>query len=91
MRAGKKVPGGKLLRVEFYCNGAVITSAKITGDFFLHPEEGLSHLEDALLGGMRTMQQRLDTAVSEHDLELIGFSVVDIIELVQGAFDAVQS
>jgi lipoate---protein ligase len=45
----EKVPGGKLLRIKVdYDN--VINSVKITGDFFLHPEESITEIENALVG-----------------------------------------
>ncbi|HYY91450.1 MAG TPA: lipoate protein ligase C-terminal domain-containing protein [Candidatus Dormibacteraeota bacterium] len=43
-----KAPGGKMLRVRLMENAGRIESAKISGDFFLIPEESLSKLEKML-------------------------------------------
>ncbi len=45
LSADYKVPGGKLLRVRLRETGGRIESAKISGDFFLIPEDSLAKLE----------------------------------------------
>ena len=45
LSADYKAPGGKLLRVRLKEADGRIESAKISGDFFLIPEESLSKLE----------------------------------------------
>ncbi|RLG69865.1 MAG: hypothetical protein DRO11_07085 [Methanobacteriota archaeon] len=45
-----KVPGGKLLRVELSVEKNTIKGVKITGDFFMYPEESISLLESTLVG-----------------------------------------
>ena len=44
-----KVPNGKLLKVALTANNGRIGQLKITGDFFLYPEEDLQKLEEALI------------------------------------------
>ena len=46
--ADYKAPGGKLVRVRLRDEQGVIRSIKITGDFFLIPEESLGKLEKML-------------------------------------------
>jgi len=46
--ADYKVPGGKLVRVRLKEDHGQIRSVKITGDFFLIPEESLGKLEKML-------------------------------------------
>jgi len=46
--ADYKAPGGKLVRVRLREEQGVIRSIKITGDFFLIPEESLGKLEKML-------------------------------------------
>ena len=48
MSSDYKAPGGKMLRVRIREKDGRIESAKISGDFFLIPEEGLSKLEKML-------------------------------------------
>jgi lipoate-protein ligase A len=45
-----KVPGGKLLKVTCETENKMIQSVKISGDFFLHPEETIVILEKNLVG-----------------------------------------
>lgn len=76
-----KVPGGKLIRIRAKVVGGKLASVKITGDFFLHPEEGITKLEKALMGGKlekftlhKTVEKALDGC------EVIGFSADDMVE-----------
>ncbi len=46
--ADYKAPGGKLVRVRLKEENGVIESVRISGDFFLVPEEDLSKLEKIL-------------------------------------------
>jgi len=46
--ADYKAPGGKLVRVRLREEQGVIRSIKITGDFFLIPEDSLGKLEKML-------------------------------------------
>src|SRR5437016_13998159 len=48
LSADYKAPGGKLLRVRLRETGVRIESAKISGDFFLIPEDSLAKLEKML-------------------------------------------
>ncbi len=45
-----KAPGGKLVRVRMEENNGEIESVRISGDFFLVPEDQLSRLEKMLIG-----------------------------------------
>jgi len=46
--ADYKAPGGKLVRIRLSEEHGLIRSIKITGDFFLIPEESLGKLEKML-------------------------------------------
>src|SRR5437879_2714005 len=48
LSADYKAPGGKLLRVRLRETGGRIESAKISGEFFLIPEDSLANLEKML-------------------------------------------
>src|SRR5213594_1743158 len=48
LSADYKAPGGKMLRIRIREKDGRIESAKISGDFFLIPEESLSKLEKML-------------------------------------------
>lgn len=47
-----KVPNGKLLKIFLEDSAGKISSIKITGDFFLYPEENLEKLENYLIGAV---------------------------------------
>ncbi|MGC8850110.1 MAG: lipoate protein ligase C-terminal domain-containing protein, partial [Candidatus Bathyarchaeia archaeon] len=49
-RCELKVPGGKLLRVDCAVEGHRLAAVKLSGDFFLHPEESITILEERLRG-----------------------------------------
>lgn len=44
-----KVPNGKLLKISLEEKNGRLDRLRITGDFFLYPEEDLQKLEEALL------------------------------------------
>ena len=48
--ASHKVEGGKLVEAEVEVKEGVIVGINVTGDFFLHPEESISRLEESLRG-----------------------------------------
>ena len=45
-----KVPNGKLLKVTVEFHEGRIENVRVTGDFFIHPEESIEELETALKG-----------------------------------------
>jgi lipoate-protein ligase A len=86
-----KVPGGKLIsvRVDY---GNTIESVQILGDFFVHPEEAVADIEEALKGsGTKESRQatmsRIDRVVKRRHAELIGITPSSIAEAVALAID----
>lgn len=50
-RAIYKVKGGKMIKIQLALeNKKIIKDLRITGDFFLHPEETIEDVEKALRG-----------------------------------------
>ncbi len=95
--ATKKVAGGKLLRVKCDVEGGVLSNVSLTGDFFMHPEEGVSELENALNGmsnetPVREFVSKLNDLIHERGFELIGFSASNIaetlVEAIRGGKDS---
>jgi len=84
----RKVRGGKLVRIKVEDREGKIAGIRIEGDFFVHPEEGLKAMESSLIGAdpgdPEDMRRRLGAVVMELDLQLVGFSVDDIIALIGG-------
>jgi lipoate-protein ligase A len=84
VRCEEKISGGKLVAVEAWTSHGAVTRVKITGDFFLHPEESISRAEDSLVGLQVPLQeaevaQRLEAALG--DAQLIGASPADFARI----------
>lgn len=78
----RKVPGGKLFRIELTADDR-IQSVKITGDFFLHPEETLAELEACLVGLALPLQadiitQTLQAVLDQSGALLVGLTPADL-------------
>ena len=71
-----KVPGGKLVAVEFAVVGGRLHEVVVTGDFFLYPEEALPILSFAIEGAAvstdrAALAARIAAAIPD-DVELVG-------------------
>lgn len=78
MRGEYKVVGGKLVAVDLDVVDGRLADVKVSGDFFLEPDEALEDINQAL-NGMSTMDdvERLATAITGSigpNVHLIGFS-----------------
>ena len=87
--ATEKVAGGKLVRVKVDFD-KVINSIQITGDFFLHPEDAVEGMENAIVGSdvdvsQEVLKNKLDEVIEKYDVMLVGFSSEDIARLIKGA------
>jgi lipoate-protein ligase A len=71
-----KVPGGKLVAVEFAVVDNHLHDVVVTGDFFLYPEEALPVLSFAIEGVSATVDRAALTAriaaAIPNDVELVG-------------------
>jgi lipoate-protein ligase A len=88
MRCEEKIPNGKLVCIEVWPDGAQVARVKITGDFFLHPEESITLLEDSLRGmplsaGEGEVGAKLGAAL--RDSQLIGVSIADLARMFRKA------
>ena len=85
-----KVPGGKLIETVVMHNGISIESVRITGDFFLYPEEKLEAIEKSLTGSrIGSTEEELCAViagvVSEEGIEMIGISPEAIARAIKSA------
>jgi len=74
-----KVPNGKLIRIKAELDNNTINTIKITGDFFLYPEDKLSSLEETLSGHLLnpvTLQKTIESALES--CEMVGISPKEI-------------
>ncbi|MEM7816003.1 MAG: lipoate protein ligase C-terminal domain-containing protein [Candidatus Aenigmatarchaeota archaeon] len=82
-----KVPGGKFLRIDIDTEKDKITDIRITGDFFIHPEEGILDIENSLRGANKNkVGEILRKTLNEKNIKIIGFDVSDIEKAVSMAF-----
>ncbi len=90
-KASRKVGGGKLVRVEVSVQDGLVSAVKITGDFFLHPEERLSQIEECFKGlsiglDVEQMFEKLIKCLEgKGDFTLYGVSLRDMAEVVREA------
>lgn len=93
LRASKKVPGGKLVRIDLEVDGGKIARVKISGDFFLHPEDHIFAIEKGPVGlpansSVEDIYQSFLRQVQEvGDMTLYGVSLQDMAETVFDAFN----
>ncbi|VVC02566.1 Uncharacterised protein [Candidatus Bilamarchaeum dharawalense] len=88
MRCLEKIPNGKLVAVDVIVSAGKVVSMKITGDFFLYPEEQITALEAAFVGVSPSLSDselsdRIKQAIK--NAELIGVSVDDLIRIFRKA------
>lgn len=78
---------GKLLRLDVNYDNQ-IEQLKITGDFFLHPEDTLEKIVSALTGIALPFNKidlitKVKFILDENEAELIGISAEDIVNLLE--------
>lgn len=87
-----KVPGGKLVKVDFSVTGSSLADVVVSGDFFLYPEETINDITAALEGAPATedeaaiagrIRSRIDAGA-----ELLGTSPEAIAVAVRRALAA---
>ncbi|SNQ62802.1 lipoate protein ligase C-terminal domain-containing protein [Candidatus Methanoperedens nitratireducens] len=89
MIASQKVKEGKLVKVEVECDG-FIKKIKITGDFFLHPEDILEKIEKSILGlrkdtGTEAIASRIHEITGANDAQMIGVSPESLALVIREA------
>ncbi len=88
-QATRKVEGGKLVTVEVFYNNT-IEKVNVTGDFFIHPEEGLEDVEQALVGvdigsSVDSMTDLIEQVVRVKQIVMIGVNPKVIAAVVKEA------
>jgi lipoate-protein ligase A len=85
----RKIPGGKLVQVEVAFS-KTIDYLKITGDFFLHPEDMLDEIVKACCGlsvpfDRDTLTAAIEQIKQENDGQFIGVGIEDIVSMLEEA------
>ena len=79
-----KVPGGKLLAAEVQEKDGALVSVKLVGDFFMHPEEAIMGLEEALTGSpLGEIDERVESFFAEEDITLYGVAPGDFVKVIR--------
>jgi len=87
-RAIYKVPNGKLLKIALEEEGGTIKMIKITGDFFIYPEENLEKMEVELLGcemSAGKLSITIDEFIKVNPTELFGLDEESLIQTILNA------
>lgn len=87
-----KEPGGKLIQVDFSVEGGRLTHVKVSGDFFLYPDEALEAIVASVEGsavGLSPTERtdRIATALGP-DVEWLGSSPAGLSTAIQRALEA---
>ena len=79
-----KVPNGKLLKVFLEYEGEKINKIKITGDFFIHPEETIEELERELLGiEFKSIEKKIDDFFNIKKPKVFGITKESLKEAIK--------
>jgi len=84
-KAEYKVEGGKMIKVQLKEKRNRIEEIKITGDFFLHPEELIEDLEKMLVGRYLNeldLADSIRTLIESKGAALLGASPKDIAKCI---------
>jgi lipoate-protein ligase A len=82
-----KVPGGKLVVADFRVVAGRLADVRITGDFFLFPDEAIHVIAAALNGAPvealpLSWAERIRAAIAA-DVEMLGFGPDDVAEAIR--------
>ncbi|MFH1849221.1 MAG: lipoate protein ligase C-terminal domain-containing protein [archaeon] len=81
-----KVPGGKLVKVDL-AYGETIQKIRITGDFFMHPEEAIETIERELVGcklSLDELDKKIAEVVSANDIQTFGINSRELAIAIMG-------
>ena len=87
-KAEYKVEGGKLVKVQLQKRGNAIGKIKITGDFFLHPEELIEEMERRLEGRLLDevdLAEHINALVEKNEAVMLGASPEDFARCIMMA------
>lgn len=92
MHGEYKIPGGKLVVVDFAVNEGCLVGVRVSGDFFLEPDSALDLIDAALNGSPVNSTQaelirKIEVALDD-DVVLYGISADGVAVAVRRAIDA---
>jgi lipoate-protein ligase A len=87
-KAQYKVEGGKLIKVQLDTEDNKVKKVKITGDFFLHPEELIDELEKTVKGttlNEHALASGIKAFIKKNEAVLLGASPEDFAKCIMMA------
>jgi hypothetical protein len=78
----------KLIKVSMEVDNGIIKSIRITGDFFMYPEDAIKGLENALIGAKLDaveLEGRISKFLSERSVEFPMMTARDIVNAILSA------
>jgi lipoate-protein ligase A len=88
-QAEYKVPGGKLLAVEVDERDGELLQVKISGDFFMHPEDAIIDLEKTLCNSpLSELEERVKRFFYINKVTLFGVEPTDFIKVIKKAISS---
>ena len=88
LRAEHKVKGGKLIKIQLRMKDDRIDAIKITGDFFMHPEELIDDLEKTLIGcplDKEKITETIENFIESREVTLLGAAPEDFVKCIMKA------
>ena len=90
VRYEEKITNGKLVCIELWEDSGLVSRAKISGDFFLHPEDSITAIEDSLRGipvasDEQTVAKIISDSLRTEGAQLIGVTAEDLGRLFRKA------
>ena len=87
MQCEEKIAGGKLVCIEVWsADSSTADAVRISGDFFLHPEDSIRDIEDSLVGlplssDESAIESTIAKSLQKRDASLVGVSAKDLARL----------
>lgn len=80
-----KIPEGKLVKIELEVKKGIIKKIKITGDFFMHPEEAIDGLEKSLIDSKlikEVLVRQIDNYWESHQVDCFGITSMGLTDAI---------
>ena len=80
-----KPDNSKLIRISYSIVDFKISNIKISGDFFIHPEEAIEIIEKSIIGlaiDFVIITTTLDRVLKENNIQMQGISTSTIADLI---------
>ncbi len=87
MHIVKKIPNGKVVKIDLEIVDNKINKIQIYGDFFMHPEESLIEIENALVGckiDIDELYKTIQKIVNDNNITCIGIDPKYLAEVIGG-------